>query len=68
MRLSVLDLFTIGKVTLRPEAETHTARRKSIRIYPAIPNRNCGPIAGLVQVPCIERNALGAVKSIQPTS
>ncbi|WP_423823270.1 L-serine ammonia-lyase [Salinisphaera sp. SPP-AMP-43] len=25
----------------------------------------CDPIAGLVQVPCIERNAMGAVKAIQ---
>jgi L-serine dehydratase len=24
----------------------------------------CDPIAGLVQIPCIERNALGAVKAI----
>jgi L-serine dehydratase len=24
----------------------------------------CDPVAGLVQVPCIERNALGAVKAI----
>ena len=24
----------------------------------------CDPIAGLVQVPCIERNAMGAVKAI----
>ena len=25
----------------------------------------CDPIAGLVQIPCIERNAMGAVKAIQ---
>jgi L-serine dehydratase len=25
----------------------------------------CDPIGGLVQVPCIERNAVGAVKAIQ---
>jgi hypothetical protein len=68
MSLPVLDLLAIGEVTLRPEAETRTARRGSIRIYPAIPNKDCGPIGGLVQVPCIERNALGAVKAIQPTS
>jgi len=24
----------------------------------------CDPIAGLVQIPCIERNAMGAVKSV----
>ncbi len=24
----------------------------------------CDPVAGLVQIPCIERNALGAVKAI----
>jgi L-serine dehydratase len=24
----------------------------------------CDPIAGLVQVPCIERNAIGAIKAI----
>ena len=24
----------------------------------------CDPIAGLVQVPCIERNAMGAIKAI----
>ena len=24
----------------------------------------CDPISGLVQIPCIERNAMGAVKSI----
>ncbi len=24
----------------------------------------CDPIAGLVQIPCIERNAMGAVKAI----
>ena len=24
----------------------------------------CDPVAGLVQVPCIERNALGAAKAI----
>jgi len=26
----------------------------------------CDPIAGLVQIPCIERNAMGAVKAIMP--
>jgi L-serine dehydratase len=25
----------------------------------------CDPIAGLVQVPCIERNAVGAIKAIE---
>jgi L-serine dehydratase len=25
----------------------------------------CDPVGGLVQVPCIERNAMGAVKAIQ---
>ena len=24
----------------------------------------CDPVAGLVQVPCIERNAMGAVKAV----
>lgn len=24
----------------------------------------CDPIAGLVQIPCIERNAMGAIKAI----
>ncbi len=24
----------------------------------------CDPIAGLVQIPCIERNAMGAVKAV----
>src|SRR3546814_18915799 len=28
----------------------------------------CDPIAGLVQVPCIERNAFGAVKAIKAAS
>ncbi|WP_018239530.1 L-serine ammonia-lyase [Ensifer sp. BR816] len=28
----------------------------------------CDPVAGLVQVPCIERNALGAVKAVTATS
>ena len=28
----------------------------------------CDPIAGLVQVPCIERNALGAVKAVPGAS
>ncbi|RZL75517.1 MAG: L-serine ammonia-lyase, partial [Sphingomonas sp.] len=28
----------------------------------------CDPIAGLVQVPCIERNAFGAVKAITAAS
>ena len=28
----------------------------------------CDPIAGLVQVPCIERNALGAVKAVRAAS
>ena len=28
----------------------------------------CDPIAGLVQVPCIERNAMGAVKAINACS
>ena len=28
----------------------------------------CDPIAGLVQVPCIERNGLGAVKSVSAAS
>jgi L-serine dehydratase len=28
----------------------------------------CDPVAGLVQVPCIERNAIGAIKSIAATS
>src|SRR5260370_7888834 len=26
----------------------------------------CDPVAGLVQIPCIERNAMGAVKPINP--
>jgi len=25
----------------------------------------CGPIGGFMQIPCIERNAVGAVKAIQ---
>jgi L-serine dehydratase len=25
----------------------------------------CDPVAGLVQVPCIERNAVGAIKAIE---
>src|SRR3546814_3402311 len=28
----------------------------------------CDPIAGLVQVPCIERNAFGAIKAINAAS
>ena len=28
----------------------------------------CDPIAGLVQVPCIERNAMGAIKAINACS
>ena len=28
----------------------------------------CDPVGGLVQIPCIERNAFGAVKAIQATS
>ena len=28
----------------------------------------CDPIGGLVQIPCIERNAFGAVKAINATS
>ncbi len=28
----------------------------------------CDPIGGLVQIPCIERNAMGAVKAISATS
>ena len=27
----------------------------------------CDPIGGLVQIPCIERNAMGAVKAINAT-
>lgn len=28
----------------------------------------CDPVAGLVQVPCIERNAMGAIKAVSATS
>ena len=28
----------------------------------------CDPIAGLVQIPCIERNGLGAVKAVTSAS
>jgi L-serine dehydratase len=28
----------------------------------------CDPVAGLVQIPCIERNAMGAVKAINAAS
>jgi L-serine dehydratase len=28
----------------------------------------CDPIGGLVQIPCIERNAMGAVKAINAAS
>lgn len=28
----------------------------------------CDPAAGLVQVPCIERNALGAIKAVSAAS
>ena len=28
----------------------------------------CDPVAGLVQVPCIERNAVGAVKAVNAAS
>jgi L-serine dehydratase len=28
----------------------------------------CDPIGGLVQIPCIERNAMGAVKAVNATS
>ena len=31
-------------------------------------NGSALPVAGLVQVPCIERNAIGAIKSIAATS
>ena len=27
----------------------------------------CDPVGGLVQVPCIERNAVGAVKAVEAT-
>ena len=27
----------------------------------------CDPVGGLVQIPCIERNAFGAVKAMGPT-
>ena len=30
-----------------------------------IRDSTCDPIGGLVQVPCIERNAVGAIKAIQ---
>jgi L-serine dehydratase len=29
---------------------------------------SCDPVAGLVQIPCIERNAMGAVKAINAAS
>jgi L-serine dehydratase len=28
----------------------------------------CDPVAGLVQIPCIERNAMGAVKAVDAAS
>ena len=28
----------------------------------------CDPVAGLVQIPCIERNAMGAVKAVNACS
>jgi L-serine dehydratase len=28
----------------------------------------CDPVAGLVQVPCIERNGLGAIKAVSAAS
>ncbi len=28
----------------------------------------CDPIGGLVQIPCIERNAMGAVKAVKPAA
>ena len=28
----------------------------------------CDPVNGLVQIPCIERNAMGAVKAVNATS
>ena len=28
------------------------------------PGLTCDPIAGLVQIPCIERNSMGAIKAI----
>ena len=32
------------------------------------PGMTCDPIAGLVQIPCIERNALGAIKAVSAAS
>lgn len=29
------------------------------------PRNSCDPVGGLVQVPCIERNAVGSVKAIE---
>ena len=54
---SIFDLFKIG---VGPSS-SHT-------VGPMIMEHNlgltCDPIAGLVQVPCIERNTMGATKAI----
>lgn len=38
-------------------------RRKAARIEAGHPGLTCDPVGGLVQIPCIERNAMGAVKA-----
>jgi L-serine dehydratase len=71
--ISVLDLFTIG---IGPSSSHTVGPMRAAAIFvhnlsntnPANRPHNlgltCDPIGGLVEIPCIERNAMGAVKAI----
>ena len=62
--------FVVGEIQVTPVAVPHDARELFPR--PAAPVARVGrpgggagdPVGGLVQIPCIERNAMGSVKAI----
>jgi L-serine dehydratase len=72
MFISVFELFKVG---IGP-SNSHTVGPMRAAVFPenlAVRGRlaavrhlgmPCDPIGGLVQIPCIERNAMGAIKAI----
>ena len=55
--LSAQEIIHMGKDAIRPDIAAEIAMEHSLGM-------TCDPIGGLVQVPCIERNAMGSMKAI----
>ncbi|MEO0423153.1 MAG: L-serine ammonia-lyase [Pseudomonadota bacterium] len=60
------SMAAAGLVAAKGGSNTHIENAAEIGMEHNL-GLTCDPIAGLVQIPCIERNAMGAVKAINAT-